>query len=122
MGNGHAPGTATGRGMAGAGVAVTDFGTSRRWTAGLAVFFFAALLIAGFLAGFFLAGREPTVLLAAFLFLPTNLRATGFRAAARFADLGVDFFLAAFFLIAFFAVFFPAFFTFAMIASDCEYG
>ena len=54
MGNGQAPGTATGLGMAGAGVAVTGFGASRRWTAGLAVFFFAAFLTAGFLAGFFL--------------------------------------------------------------------
>ena len=58
MGNGHAPGTATGLGAAGVITVVT--GDAERSgelrDAGLAVFFFAAFLTADFLVGFFLAG------------------------------------------------------------------
>lgn len=93
MGNGHAPGTATGLGIAGAETAVAGFGVLRGRTAGLAVFFFAAFFLAGFLAGLFL----PAVLLTAW-------RAADLRAAFRMvfflrADvLPVVFFFATFFL------------------------
>jgi hypothetical protein len=77
MGNGHAPGTATGLGAAGVICvvtgAVTGFVTAddagrpgERRDAGLAVFFFAAFLTAGFLAGFFLAGFLPGFVLPGF--------------------------------------------------------
>jgi len=115
MGNGHAPGTATGFGIAGAKVAVFEFcgfWDLRRWTAGLAVFFFAAFLTAGFLAGFFLAAALP---------LAVDFRAAGFLAALldlaagffpRAGDLRAGFFFAAFF------------FAFAMPTSDyvCDSG
>ena len=112
MGNGHAPGTATGLGIAGAAVAVTGCSALRRWTAGLAVFFFAAFLTPGFLAGFFLAAT---------LSLAADFRAADFLAAllglaAGFflwaGDLRADFFFAAFF------------FAFAMPTSDyvCDSG
>ena len=109
MGNGHAPGTATGLGIAGAGVAVTGFGALRRWTAGLAVFFFAAFLTAGFLAGFF---------------LPADFRAAVFRPAAfpTFFPVGFVLRTCALRKDRFFAVFFfTAFFAFAMITSGCVY-
>ena len=116
MGNGQAPGTATGLGAAGVITAVTGFGAGRPWEAGLAVFFlavffFAAFLIAGFLAGFFLAST-----------LVTALRAADFRdalAAGFFLPAGAlraTFFFDAFFAAAFFAVDF--FVDFAMRASD----
>lgn len=125
MGNGHALGTATGRGIAGAEAAIMGFGVSRRRIAGLAVFFFAAFLSAGFLAGFFLAGfaMAPGFLLAVLVadarfFLP------GFIAAAFFllADLRAAGFLGAavfFRFVFFFAAFFAAF---AMMTSDCVYS
>lgn len=67
MGNGQAPGTATGLGATGIETGVTGFGAGRLWEAGLAVFFFAAFffaafLTAGFLAGFFLVGAFLTAL------------------------------------------------------------
>jgi len=89
MGNGHAPGTATGLSIAGAEGAVTSFRVPRRGTAGLAVFFFAAFLTAGFLAGFF---------------LPADFRAAGFLAALP--ALSCAFFFVAFFFTAFFTVLF----------------
>ena len=103
MGNGQAPGTATGVGAAGVITAVTGFGAGRPWEAGLAVFFFAAFLMAGFLAGFFLASTLVTALraadfrdaLAAGFFLPAAaLRTTFFFDAFFAADFfAVDFFV-----------------------------
>lgn len=82
MGNGHAPGTVTGLGAAGAITDVTGAFTGfvtgcfagRLWEAGLAVFFFATFFTAGFLAGFFLAG----LVLTAGFFLAATLRVSGF--------------------------------------------
>ena len=107
MGNGHAPGTATGLGAAGAETTVTGFDAERTWEAGLAVFFFAAFLMAGFLAGLFLADATDALRLAPALIA---LRAADFR-----ETLAAGFFLratalrAAFcFDVFFFAAFFVA--------------
>jgi hypothetical protein len=112
MGNGHAPGTATGLGIAGAAVAVMGFGVLRVRAAGLAVFFFAAFLIAGFLAGFFLAGFFLAIFFAV-LRDAADWRAAGLRDADFFLRAGAlraDFFFAAFF------------FAFAMTTSGCLCG
>jgi hypothetical protein len=124
MGNGHAPGTAIGLGIAGTGVIAFRFcgiRALRCWTAGLAVvvFFFAAFLTAGFLAGFFFAALLPALLRLA----TVVRRGADFRAAGFPADFAVDFLRAAtlrgtFFVAAFFTVFFADFFAFAITTSD----
>jgi hypothetical protein len=119
IGNGQALGTEMGLGIAGAGVAVTGFDVLRRWTAGVAVFFFAAFLIAGFLAGFFLPAFLAAFLAAvlpAFFSTPlaADLRDACFRAALRdWLDLATGFFLRASALRTtfFFDVFFTLFFA-----------
>ena len=111
MGNGQAPGTATGLGAAGVITAVTGSGAGRPWEAGLAVFFFAAFLIAGFLAGFFLPSAFVTALRAADF---RDAFAMGFFWFA--AALRTTFFFDVFFAADFFAVDF--FVDFAIRASD----
>ena len=128
IGNGHAPGTATGLGTAGVITVVTgaiaDFVTGvfagRLWDAGfdadLAVFFFAAFLPAGFLAGFFFAGFvvSPGFFFAGFVVMPGFFFAEEFRLGdflAAFATglffAGAAFFLADFCLLAVLLAFLP---------------
>ncbi len=113
MGNGHAPGTATGLGAAGVNTAVTGFDAGLPREAGLAVFFFAAFLTAGFLAGFFLAGfvRTSFFLATAFTDFWAGFLADALRLAATLRP--ADFFTATFFLRAVLDVFFGAAFFFA---------
>jgi len=134
IGNGHAPGTATGLGTAGVITVVTgaiaDFVTGvfagRLWDAGfdadLAVFFFAAFLPAGFLAGFFFAG---------FVVMPGFFFAEEFRLGdflAAFATglffAGAAFFLADFCLLAVLFAFLPVVLPdfFAAFAMRCSVG
>lgn len=114
IGNGHALGTATGLGAAGVITVVTgaiaDFVTGvfagRLWDAGfdadLAVFFFAAFLPAGFLAGFFFV--------------------EDFRLGDFLAAFATGFFLADFFLLAVLFAFLPVVLPdfFAAFAMRCS--
>jgi hypothetical protein len=111
MGNGHAPGTATGLDTVGADAAVFIFCGFRGLlcrAADLAVFFFvvfffAAFLTAGFLAGFFLAAFAVLTAFLITLRLAADFPAAGFF--LRTGALRADFF-------------FATFFAFAMVASD----
>jgi hypothetical protein len=76
MGNGQAPGTAIGLGGAGCETSGAVCGAALTRETGLAVFFFAAFTLAGFLAGFFL-----TAVLAAFLATTAFLRLPDLREA-----------------------------------------
>jgi hypothetical protein len=94
-------------GIAGVKVGITGFNVLRFRTAGLAVFFFAAFLTAGFLAGFFLpVNFRVAGLFADLLALVADLR-------LRAGNLRADFFV---------VFFFAAFFAFAMTTSDCVCG
>ena len=107
MGNGQAPGTATGLSVAGVETTATGLGAERSWEADIAVFFFAAFLIAGFLAGFFLAAA----FFAGTLWLAPAFAAADFREAFcsgfffRVTALPTTFFEATFFLLDFLAAF-----------------
>jgi hypothetical protein len=117
MGNGQAPGTAIGLGGAGCETSGAVCGAVLTRETGLAVFFFAAFTLAGFLAGFFLTA-DLAVFLAttAFLRLPA-LREALFRAAPALRAPDLRFAAGAFFARLFFflaAFFFAADFFAAM--------